>query len=525
MATVALDSTTLIRPRHGVLTLSGFGLRVAVDRGHLVVEDGIGAHRRRGRFSRVSRDLKRLIVLGHSGMVSFEALRWLHDVGTAFVQIGANGQLIAAAGPVGLNEPRLRRAQALAAPNGVGLAIARELLHDKLAGQVETLRHLGTPDETTAAILAAQEALPRANSAANLRVLEANAANVYWEAWHNVPVRFARRDEPRVPAHWRTFGARGSLLNAGPRRAINPANALLNYLYAIVEAEARLAALTVGCDPGLGLLHADIRSRDSLACDLMEPVRPVVDRFVLDTLSARVFRREEFFETREGVCRVLPPVTLLLTQTATRWAKLLAPVAERVARRLADSVVHGEDSARPSRPIRLPTPLTEARRSAGRKTVQDCGSQQPRAPLSGLERTCQTCGAALKTARQRFCDQCRPTSTERFANGRAVLRRMQAEGRDPSRSESAIKASRARRLETHQAIKEWEATHQRRPDSTVYFRDVFPRVQAASVPALVRATGLCYPYCALIRRGVKVPHPRHWEALTAINLFKAEVSC
>src|SRR5574341_395965 len=517
MATVALDSTSLMQPRHGVLTLSGFGLRVAVDRGHLVVEYGIGTQRRRGRFSRVSRDLKRLIVLGHAGMVSFEALRWLHDVGTAFVQIGANGDLIAAAGPVGLNEPRLRRAQALAAQNGVGLAIARNLLHEKLAGQVETLRHMGASDEAAAAILAAQQALPRAVSSANLRVLEANAAGVYWDAWRDLPVRFARRDESRVPAHWRTFGARGSLLTGVPRKATNPANALLNYLYAIVEAEARLAALAVGCDPGLGLLHADIRSRDSLACDLMEPVRPAVDRFVIDTLSARVFRREEFFETREGVCRVLPPVTLLLAQTATRWAKALAPVAERVARRLADSIVHGEDPSRPSRPIRLPTPLTEAKRRAGRRALHDRGIQQPpHVQLNGLEQTCQICGAALRTKRQRFCDQCRPSNAERFAKGHAVLRQMQAEGRDPSRSDSAVRASWARRLETHRAISEWEATHPRRPDSAVYFRDVFPRVQAASVPAIVRATGLCYPYSALIRRGVKVPHPRHWEALVSL---------
>jgi CRISPR-associated protein Cas1 len=58
----------------------------------------------------------------------------------------------------------------------------------------------------------------------------------------------------------------------------------------VVEAEARLAALAVGCDPGLGLLHADLRSRDSLACDLMEPVRSAVDAFVFETLSSRVFR-------------------------------------------------------------------------------------------------------------------------------------------------------------------------------------------------------------------------------------------
>jgi CRISPR-associated protein Cas1 len=56
---------------------------------------------------------------------------------------------------------------------------------------------------------------------------------------------------------------------------------MLNYLYALVEAEAILACQAVGLDPGLGLVHSDTRARASLALDLMEPVRPEVDDFVL----------------------------------------------------------------------------------------------------------------------------------------------------------------------------------------------------------------------------------------------------
>lgn len=62
---------------------------------------------------------------GHSGTVTLKALRWLHDIGAAFLQIGADGEAIVASGPSGLDDARLRRAQALAASNGVGLAIVR----------------------------------------------------------------------------------------------------------------------------------------------------------------------------------------------------------------------------------------------------------------------------------------------------------------------------------------------------------------------------------------------------------------
>lgn len=62
---------------------------------------------------------------------------------------------------------------------------------------------------------------------------------------------------------------------------MNPPNAILNYLYAILEAEARLAIAALGLDPGLGFLHFDTRTRDSLACDVLEPVRPEVDAYLL----------------------------------------------------------------------------------------------------------------------------------------------------------------------------------------------------------------------------------------------------
>jgi hypothetical protein len=65
------DATATASPRDGILLLGGYGIRVAVNRGHLCVEDGVGTHRRAARFPRATRDLRRLVVLGHSGTISF----------------------------------------------------------------------------------------------------------------------------------------------------------------------------------------------------------------------------------------------------------------------------------------------------------------------------------------------------------------------------------------------------------------------------------------------------------------------
>src|SRR5947209_8707293 len=54
---------------HGVATLFGYGIAVRVDRGHLLVEDGIGAERKQARFARVGHGLKRLVLIGSDGMI------------------------------------------------------------------------------------------------------------------------------------------------------------------------------------------------------------------------------------------------------------------------------------------------------------------------------------------------------------------------------------------------------------------------------------------------------------------------
>jgi len=126
----------------------------------------------------------------------------------------------------------------------------------------------------------------------------------------------------------------------------------------------------MGLDPGLGFMHVDLRSRDSLACDLMEAVRPKVDSYVLDLLTSRAFKKSDFFETREGICRLMPSVSRELMTTGPIWAKELAPVVEHVAETLFDAENRLSYSKRNSRRDRIPTLLTGANRSRGRDSVQ-----------------------------------------------------------------------------------------------------------------------------------------------------------
>lgn len=105
-------SITEIHPgRHGVVTLSGFGIVVRVDRGHLFVEDGIAADRQQARFPRVGHGLKRLIVIGSDGLVSLAGLRWMADQKVSFLMLDRDGTVLLTTGPVYPSDARLRRSR------------------------------------------------------------------------------------------------------------------------------------------------------------------------------------------------------------------------------------------------------------------------------------------------------------------------------------------------------------------------------------------------------------------------------
>src|SRR5262245_21543943 len=85
--------------KSGVLTVYGYGIRVAVQAGHLQIEDGIGPERRRFRLPRVNHRLKRLVCIGDDGFITFAALRWLSDVGASFAMLDRLGKVRVITGP------------------------------------------------------------------------------------------------------------------------------------------------------------------------------------------------------------------------------------------------------------------------------------------------------------------------------------------------------------------------------------------------------------------------------------------
>jgi CRISPR-associated endonuclease Cas1 len=482
----------------GVLTLSGFGIKVRMQSGHLEIEDGIGPERRTVRLARIGHGLKRLVCISEDGFATLGALKWLADVDASFVMLNRKGKVLFVTGPTASSDVRLRRAQALAHSSGAALRIARELIDQKLAGQEQVARDKLSASQCSDTIHRYRSELAEADTIDRVRLVESRAAAAYWSAWRTLPIIFPRKDHYRVPAHWRTFGTRVSPLTGSPRLAVNPPNAILNYLYSLLESESRLAAAALGLDPGMGVLHVDTKARDSLACDLMEPVRPKVDAFLLDWIMKEPLKREWLFEQSDGNCRLRAEFTARLSETTPMWGRAVAPFAEWVTRALWSS------SAKLARESPPATRLTQRFKREAKGVPPLPSVKAPR-----RENLCRGCGKTIQPGRVN-CVRCAVDDATTNMLNAARIGREKANG--PEAQQKRANTQRKNALAQHA----WKSSDQ--PawlTAKVYSEKVQPVLAAMSASVIARQISVSRWYAGRIREGYR-PHKRHWQALAAL---------
>lgn len=175
-------------------------------------------------------------------------------------------------------------------------AIARNMVAAKIANsRTVLLRSLrdypeaeGNRDlEVAAARMAATlKQVEQANDLDLIRGIEGESANRYFDVFGRLIV--AQRDGF-------TFGGRNR------RPPLDPVNALLSFLYAMLGHDARAACESAGLDSQVGFLHRDRPGRPGLALDLMEEFRPfLADRLVLSLINRQQVRADGFRRTEAG---------------------------------------------------------------------------------------------------------------------------------------------------------------------------------------------------------------------------------
>jgi CRISPR-associated protein Cas1 len=245
--------------------------------------------------------LEGLVCFSRAG-ASPAALAACAGAGICVSLLDPNGRFLARVEGARSGNVLLRRGQyRLADDMARGLPIVSSIVAAKAANQRAVLRralrdHGDTlPALSCEALMGAEMRLTdiarralQGTDVASLRGVEGEAAQVYFSIFPHF-----------IRAEGFTF------TNRSRRPPLDPVNALLSFLYAMLGHDCRAALEAVGLDPQVGFLHADRPGRASLALDLMEEFRPVLaDRLALSLINRRQLGVKDFIVEDGGAVRL-----------------------------------------------------------------------------------------------------------------------------------------------------------------------------------------------------------------------------
>ncbi|UYM15642.1 CRISPR-associated endonuclease Cas1 [Endozoicomonas euniceicola] len=175
-------------------------------------------------------------------------------------------------------------------------------------------------------IMTCRQALNNQQTIDQLRGLEGRAQHSWFRAFRClVPASLGFQKRQRRPAK-------------------DPVNALLSLTYTRVYLLVWEVILASGLDPSVGFYHKSTPSRQALACDVMEPVRPLAELFVMQRFNQRMLRAHDFVLSGQG-CFLKPEALQRFQsefeQESRSWKRLLRIYANTLIKRMEAVEYHG----------------------------------------------------------------------------------------------------------------------------------------------------------------------------------------
>jgi CRISPR-associated endonuclease Cas1 len=248
------------------------------------------------------------------------------------VHINWRGEVVnVVGGAAQLEIPERLKSQLSTRSKDGGLGFSLRLIKEKIANSIATLQHAfpkSTAIDYAVDKLGAELALLKRNppsSVSQLMGVEGRVGYAYFSAWRTCPLKWKGIDPYPIPDDWHQVGRRSSKLGNKfhpNRNATHPVNAMLNCAYGILESQVRMQVMAAGLDPTVGFLHGSARGKHGLVYDLMEPLRPVVDRKVLAFVQAHTFHSADFTIRADEVCRLNPEMARQLVKVVLHGLEL-----------------------------------------------------------------------------------------------------------------------------------------------------------------------------------------------------------
>ena len=238
----------------------------------------------------------RTVFIVGRGQVTTDAIATLVQNGVRFVYCTKQGRLKAYVAPAFACDPRLHLSQV---ENYLDpdrrLALARTIVILKIDAQESYLesrfRHSALDGDlyrsTTRILDDLRERACSSRSIEELRGLEGSATRTYFACLSSLvkqPFTFTGRSK-RPPR--------------------DPVNAVLSLSYSLSTSLMTSVLYAEGFLPDIGYLHENYARRPALALDLIDPLRPSIDRFVISLFNRGVFREDDFvFEGEDNACHL-----------------------------------------------------------------------------------------------------------------------------------------------------------------------------------------------------------------------------
>ncbi len=199
------------------------------------------------------------------------------------------------------------------------------------------------------------------------------------------------------------------------------------------------------------------------------------------------------YSTLSASCRVLPPMSHFLAETAPTWARTVAPIAEHIAQVLLNASTG--DGRGSKKPLPLPTPLTQAHRSAGRDGVRQHATPTPRGSAPKIPSGCRMCGVVLNDPERVYCDECLPEARKGIvkawsALGPRILARLRMDGSDPAHGGIAGRKRGQRISKSSREIAKWSLKNCSPVKRADFLRDLLPKLKHVALQEMVEVTGL-----------------------------------
>ncbi|MCV0411172.1 CRISPR-associated endonuclease Cas1 [Nitrosopumilus sp.] len=293
------------------LLISGFGTSINVDKRKLIITNKLKKEKLEFYPHKIDHDS--IIIDGHTGNISFEAMRWTVKHGINLSLLNWNGNLLSVTLP---EEPKsgglkIKQYQKYL-DDSFRKTIATKIIQTKVDHSLSLLEQLSNYyDVDYLKIKQSFEKETRgldANSDriySDLMTYEGRIAQIYFEQISKIINKI-------VPEF--RFNVRKNKAMSRNYNASDEVNALFNYGYAILESEIRKSVNAVGLDSTIGFLHEITPSRTPLVYDLQELFRWIIDLSIIQLLEEKKLKKSDFIVTENYNMRLREKTAKLLIE-------------------------------------------------------------------------------------------------------------------------------------------------------------------------------------------------------------------